>query len=355
MRDRERAFPRAELAALGQAGLLGILVPEVHGGAGGDHAMLVAVIEEIAAVDGVCSMLMASQNCLSNMILLEFGSAEQHAVLAELARGERVAAFALTEPQSGSDAFRMKTTATREGGQYVLRGAKQFVTAGGNADYAVTFARTSDDKNVVKAFSAFLVPTSTRGYSVGKHEDVFGMRSGGTCQVTFEDMALPVSARIGAEGEGHRIAMAHLDRSRVAIGAQCVGLARGAYEAASRYAMERQAFGKPIILHQATSFRLADMATRVHAARLMCEDAARRLDAGQPATRESSMAKLFASEAAERVAHDAMQVLGGYGYLGDFPVERIYRDARVGTIYEGTSDIQRMLIANTLIEELRNA
>jgi alkylation response protein AidB-like acyl-CoA dehydrogenase len=353
-RDRERRFPRAELQQLGRHGLLGILVPEEWGGAGCDHAALVAAVEEVAATDGVCSMIMASQNTLANMILLQFGSETQKRDhLLPLAQGTKLCGFALTEAKSGSDAFRMETVARREGDTYVLKGAKQFVTAASNADFVITFARTDGKKRNQEALAAFVVPTDTPGYVVGKREDTFGMRSSDTCQVTFDEMILPDSCRIGEDGSGYQIAISHLDRSRLAIGAQCVGLARAAYEVAARYALERQAFGKPIIFHQATTFRIADMALKIHAARLVCEDAARRLDAGLSCTKESSMAKLYASEVAESVTHDAMQVLGGYGYLRDFPVERLYRDARVGSIYEGTSDIQRMLIGNAIIDELR--
>lgn len=353
-RDRDRAFPDAEMEHMGKHGLMGILIPEAWGGAGSNHVALVAAIEEVAAADGVCAMLMASQNTLADIILLQFGTEQQKLdYLVPLSQGKKLCGFALTEPHGGSDVFRMRTTARLEKDHYVLKGAKQFVTSGKNADFIITFARTNDSKNHAAAFTAFIVPTDSPGYTVGKEERTFGMCASDTCQIYFDNMRIPSHCRIGEEGQGYRIAVANLDRSRVGIAAQCVGLARAAYETSANYALERQAFGKPIITHQAIAFRLADMATQLHVARLLVQDVARRLDEGTICSKEASMAKLYASEIAEKIAHDAMQVLGGYGYLNDFPLERIYRDVRACTIYEGTSDIQRILISNHIIEEMR--
>lgn len=353
-RDRECVFPREPLERMGEYGLMGMLIPESWGGAGSDHLALTAAIEEIAVADGVCAMIMASQNTLANRILLQFGSERQKMdCLIPLAQGKKLCGFALTEAQGGSDAFSLRTTAHRDGDHYILQGAKQFVTSGKNADYIITFARTSHTANSAHAFTAFLVPTHGPGYQVGKEENTMGMRASDTCQIYFNHMHLPLHYRIGEEGQGYHIATANLDRSRVAIAAQCLGLARAAYEIAAHYALERQVFGKPIMAHQAGAFRVADMATQLHAARLLVQDAAKKLDAGLACTKEASMAKLYSSEVAEKIAHDAMQLLGGYGYLNDFPIERIYRDARACTLYEGTSDIQRILISNEIIKELR--
>jgi alkylation response protein AidB-like acyl-CoA dehydrogenase len=267
-----------------------------------------------------------------------------------MARGDWLGAFCLSEPQAGSDAANLRTRAVRDGGHYVLNGVKQFITSGKNAQVAVVFAVT-DAGAGSKGISAFIVPTDTPGYKVTRIEEKMGQHASDTAQIAFEDLRLPAEFRLGAEGEGYRVALGNLEGGRIGIGAQSVGMARAAYEGALAYARDRETFGKPIIEHQAVAFRLADMATGIDAARLMVLRAAELRDAGLPCLKEASMAKLFASETAERVCSTAIQILGGYGYLSDFPVERIYRDVRVSQIYEGTSDVQRIVISRAIAKE----
>jgi hypothetical protein len=346
--DREHRFPREALKKLGQLGALGIVVPERWGGAALDHVSLALALEEIAAGDGATSTIVSVQNSVVCGPLNVFGSdAQKEKFLAPQARGERLGCFCLTEPQTGSDASAIATRAERRGDAYVLNGVKQFITSGANADVAIVFART-DKAGGKNGISAFIVETNTPGFVVARVEEKLGQRASDTAQIAFEDCAVPAANLLGREGAGYRIALANLEGGRIGIAAQAVGMARAALEAAIAYARERQAFGKPIIEHQAVNFRLADMATKIDVARQMVWHAAALRDAGEPCLKEASMAKLFASEMAEQVASDAIQIHGGYGYVTDFPVERIYRDVRVCQIYEGTSDIQRLVIGRAL-------
>jgi len=346
--DREHHFPRAELAALGELGALGMVVPDEWGGAGADYLSLALALEEIAAGDGATSTIVSVQNSVVCGPILAFGSdAQKTRYLGPLASGAKLGCFCLTEPAAGSDASAIATRAMRDGDHYVLDGVKQFITSGRHADVAIVFAVT-DKAAAKRGISAFIVDTSTPGYVVTRIEDKTGQRASDTAQITFEGCRVPRENLLGREGEGYRIALANLEAGRIGIAAQAVGMARAAYEAALAYARERTSFGKPLIEHQAVAFRLADMATSLEAARQLVWHAATLRDAGEPCLKEASMAKLFASEMAERVCSDAIQVHGGYGYVSDFPVERIWRDVRVCQIYEGTSDIQRMVIGRAL-------
>ena len=346
--DREARFPKEAIAAMGELGFMGMLVPPELDGAGADHVAYALALMEIAAGDGSCSTVMSVHNSVACMPILRFGSSDQkERFLRPLARGELLGAFALTEPQAGSDASAIKARAERDGNHYVLNGMKQFITSGQNADLGIVFAVTDPDKGK-KGISAFIVPTDTPGYQVASVERKLGQKASDTCQIDFEDCRLPPDLLLGEEGQGYKIALSNLEGGRIGIAAQSVGMARAAYEAALTYSRERQSFGTAIANHQAVGFRLADMATKLHAAELMVLEAARLRDAGEPCLKEAAMAKLFASEAAETICSDAIQIHGGYGYLADFPVERIYRDVRVCQIYEGTSDIQRLVIAREI-------
>ena len=346
--DREHTFPREAHQGLAALGAYGICVPESHGGAGLDYLTLALVLEEIAAGDGGTSTAISVTNCPVNAILMRYGSeAQKQQWLTRLARGELLGAFCLTEPHVGSDASALRTTATRQGDEYVINGVKQFITSGQNGHLAIVIAVT--DKGAGKrGMSAFLVPTDNPGYAVARLEDKVGQHSSDTAQIRLEDCRIPAENRIGEEGEGYRIALSALEGGRIGIAAQSVGMARSAFEVALQYAKERQSFGKPIFDHQAVGFRLADCATQLEAARQLIWHAAALRDAGKPCLKEAAMAKLFASEVAERVCSAAIQTLGGYGYVQDFPVERIWRDVRVCQIYEGTSDVQKILIQRAL-------
>jgi len=347
--DREHRFPREALRALGELGALGIVVPEAFGGAGLDYVSLAIALEEIAAGDGATSTIVAVQNSVVCGPIAAFGTpAQKTRYLPPLARGERIGCFCLTEPQAGSDASAIATRAERRGDRYVLSGVKQFITSAANADVAIVFAVTDRDAGK-KGISAFIVDTNTPGYVVARIEDKLGQRASDTAQIAFEQCEVAADNRLGNEGDGYRIALANLESGRIGIAAQAVGMARAALDAALAYARERHAFGKPVAEHQAVAFRLADMATQVDVARQMVWHAAALRDAGEPCLKQASMAKLFASEMAERVASDALQIHGGYGYVTDFPLERIYRDVRVCQIYEGTSDIQRLVIAREIL------
>ncbi|MGF6655400.1 butyryl-CoA dehydrogenase [Paraburkholderia youngii] len=346
--DRERTFPRDVHRQLAELGAYGVLVPDAYGGAGMDALALALILEEIAAGDGGTSTAISVNNCPVCSILLTYGNnAQKRDWLTPLARGEMLGAFCLTEPQAGSDASALRTTATRDGDAFVLNGVKQFITSGKNGDVAIVMAVT-DRTAGKRGISAFIVPTSTPGYVVARVEDKLGQHSSDTAQIVFEDCRVPAANLIGAEGDGYRIALSGLEGGRIGIAAQSVGMARAAFEAALTYAKERESFGAPLFSHQAVQFRLADMATQLEAARQLIWHAASLKDAGRPCLTEAAMAKLFASEAAERICSAALQIHGGYGYLSDFPVERIYRDVRVCQIYEGTSDIQKILIARAL-------
>ncbi len=346
--DRDHHFPADVLAEMGALGLMGMTVPQEWDGAETDYVAYAMAVMEIAAGCGAISTIMSVHNGVGCMPILGFGTNEQKELfLKPMARGEALGCFCLTEAGAGSDAAAIKTRAKREGDEYILNGAKQFITSGKNAKIAIVFAVT-DPAAGKKGISAFIVPTDTPGFIVARVEEKLGQHLSDTCQIVFEDMRIPTAQRLGEEGEGLKIALANLEGGRIGIAAQAVGMARAAHEAALTYAKERKQFGKPIIEHQAVAFRLADMATKIEAAEHLVLHAASLRDAKQPCLKEASMAKLFASEIAERVCSDAIQIHGGYGYLADFPVERIYRDVRVCQIYEGTSDIQRLVIARAL-------
>jgi butyryl-CoA dehydrogenase len=346
--SQERHFPREALPGLAALGAYGICVPEEFGGANLDYLSLALVLEEIAAGDGGTSTIISVTNCPVNAILLNYGSAAQKKKwLAPLAQGQMLGAFCLTEPHVGSDASALKTTAVKAGGGYVVNGVKQFITSGKNGDVAVVIAVT--DKGAgKKGMSAFLVPTHSPGYVVARLEDKMGQHSSDTAQINFDNCRVPAENLIGQEGEGYKIALGGLEGGRIGIAAQSVGMARSALDCAIAYAKERTSFGQSIFSHQAVGFRLADCATKLEAARQLIWHAAALRDAGRPCLKEAAMAKLFASEVAEQICSAAIQTLGGYGYVSDFPVERIYRDVRVCQIYEGTSDVQKMIIQRNL-------
>jgi alkylation response protein AidB-like acyl-CoA dehydrogenase len=346
--DREHQFPKEELKELAAHGAFGVAVPERLGGAGLDYESLALVLEEIAAGDGGTSTVISVNNCPVCSIAMMYASpAQQEQWLRPLAQGDMLGAFCLTEPHAGSDASSLKTTAARDGDHYVLNGVKQFITSGKHADVAIVMAVT-DRQAGKKGISAFWVPTATEGYVVARLEEKMGQHSSDTAQIIFDNCRVPAANLIAEEGMGYRIALSGLEGGRIGIASQAVGMARAAFEAALAYAKERTSFGQTLFEHQAVQFRLAEMATRIDVARQMVWHAAALRDAGRPCLKEAAMAKLFASEMAERVCSDAIQVFGGYGYVSDFPVERIYRDVRVCQIYEGTSDIQKILIARAL-------
>ena len=347
--DREKEFPRKALEGLGAMGLNGVAIPEQWSGAGLDYTALAIACEEIAAGDCATATIVSVNNLVAG-ILNGYGTPSQkEKYLKPLARGEFLAAFALTEPQAGSDAAAITTRAEHKSDHYVINGVKQFITSGQNAAIAVVFAVT--DKGAGKrGISAFVVPTSTPGYVVARLEDKTGQKASDTAQIVFENCQVPADHLLAQEGAGYRIALANLESGRINVAAQATGVARTALAAAISYARERKSMGKPLIEHQAIAFRLADMATGIEGARQLYLHAARLRDAGQPCIKEASMAKLFASEMAEKVCSDAIQIHGGYGYVADFPVERLWRDVRVTQIYEGASDIQRMVIGRSLAE-----
>jgi butyryl-CoA dehydrogenase len=346
--DKERLFPHAAHRGLAALGAYGICVPEEFGGTNLEYLTLALVLEEIAAGDGGTSTAIGVTNCPVNAILLRYGNANQKKRWLEpLARGDMLGVFCLTEPHVGSDASALKTAATKEGDSYVLNGVKQFITSGKNGHTAIVIAVT--DKGAgKKGMSAFVVPTSTPGYQVARLEEKLGQHSSDTAQINFDSCRIPIDNLIGQEGDGYRIALSALEGGRIGIAAQSIGMARSAFEFALAYAKERQSFGTAIFNHQAVGFRLADCATQIEAARQLTWHAASLRDAGVPCLKEAAMAKLFASEMAESVCSAAIQTLGGYGYVSDFPVERIYRDVRVCQIYEGTSDVQKIIIQRAL-------
>ncbi|MFZ3084739.1 acyl-CoA dehydrogenase family protein [Rhodoferax ferrireducens] len=346
--DKEHTFPKEAHKGLAALGAYGICVPEELGGANMDYLTVALVLEEIAAGDGGTSTAISVTNCPVNAILMRYGNtAQKRQWLTPLAQGQLLGAFCLTEPHVGSDASGLRTTATREGDAYVINGVKQFITSGQNGDVAIVIAVT--DKGAgKKGMSAFIVPTDVPGYVVARLEDKLGQHSSDTAQINFDNCRIPVENLIGLEGEGYKIALGALEGGRIGIAAQSVGMARSAFEVALAYAKERQSFGTAIFNHQAVGFRLAECATQLEAARQLIWHAASLRDAGRPCLKEAAMAKLFASEMAEQVCSAAIQTLGGYGYVSDFPVERIYRDVRVCQIYEGTSDVQKIIIQRAL-------
>jgi alkylation response protein AidB-like acyl-CoA dehydrogenase len=346
--DREKTFPREALRGLAALGAYGVCVPQEWGGAGLDYLALALVLEEIAAGDGGTSTVISVTNCPVNAILLRYGNvAQKKQWLMPLAQGEMLGAFCLTEPHTGSDASALRTNAVKDGDAYVINGVKQFITSGQNGDVAIVIAVT--DKGAgKKGMSAFLVPTHAPGYVVARLEDKLGQHSSDTAQINFDNCRIPAENLIGQDGEGYAIALGGLEGGRIGIAAQSLGMARSALEVAVAYAKDRQSFGQPLFNHQAVGFRLAECATQLEAARQLTWHAAALRDAGRPCLKEAAMAKLFASEMAEKVCSAAIQTLGGYGYVNDFPLERIYRDVRVCQIYEGTSDVQKMLIQRGL-------
>lgn len=347
-RDRTGQFPAEELKQLGELGALGMTIPPEWGGAGLDYVSLVLALEEIAAGDGAISTIVSVQNSLPCGITYKYGTEQQkQKYLAKLATGEWLGCFCLTEPQAGSDAGALQCRAERDGNTWVLNGTKQFITTGKHAQLAIVFAVT-DKSAGKKGISCFLVPTDTPGYIVSRIEEKMGQHCSDTATIVFENCRIPAENILGEEGQGYKIALSNLESGRIGIAAQSVGMARAALDSAIEYANERKAFGVELVQHQAVAFRLADMATQIEAARQLILHAANLKDAGQPCLKEASMAKLFASTMAERVCSDAIQIYGGYGYVNDFPVERIYRDVRVSQIYEGASDIQRLLIAREI-------
>lgn len=348
--DKDHVFPKQVVRAMGELGLMGMTIPEEWGGSNAGSIALAIAVEEIAAADASCSTILSVNNSIACMPIYQYGTHEQkEQFLKPLASGQKLGCFCLTEPGAGSDASALQTKAVLEGDVYVLNGIKQFITSGKHADIAIVFAVVSPHKNR-KGISAFIVPTKTPGYIVSRIEEKLGQQASDTAQLVFENMRIPVQYRLGAEGEGYKIALSNLEGGRIGIAAQSVGIARAAYEAALRYAQERQTFGKPIFEHQSIAFKLADMETAITAARLLTLNAAYCKEHNQPCLKEASQAKLFASEMAEKVCSDAIQIHGGYGYLKDFPVERYYRDVRVAQIYEGTSEVQRLVIAREILK-----
>ena len=349
-RDKTGQFPAEELKQLGELGALGMTIPPEWGGAGLDYVSLVLALEEIAAGDGAISTIVSVQNSLPCGITYKYGTEEQkQKYLAKLATGEWLGCFCLTEPQAGSDAGALQCRAERDGDTWILNGTKQFITTGKHSQLAIVFAVT-DKSAGKKGISCFLVPTDTPGYIVSRIEEKMGQHCSDTATIVFENCRIPAENILGEEGQGYKIALSNLESGRIGIAAQSVGMARAALDAAIEYANERKTFGVELVQHQAVAFRLADMATQIEAARQLIFHAASLKDAGQPCLKEASMAKLFASTMAERVCSDAIQIYGGYGYVNDFPVERIYRDVRVSQIYEGASDIQRLLIAREITQ-----
>ncbi len=346
--DKSHQFPAAQLKGLAGLGCYGVAVPPEWGGAGLDYLALAVILEEIGAGDGATSTVVSVNNCPVCSILMAYATDEQkQRFLVPLARGDWLGAFCLTEPHVGSEAGGLKTTAVRDGDDYVLNGVKQFITSGKNGDIAIVMAVT-DKAAGKKGISAFIVPTATPGYQVARIEDKLGQHASDTAQINFENCRISKAQLLGEEGQGLKIALSGLEGGRIGIASQAVGMARAAFDAALRYSKDRISFGQPIFQHQAVQFKLADMATQIECARQMTHHAASLKDAGRPCLKEAAMAKLFASEMAERVCSDAVQVHGGYGYVSDFPVERIYRDVRVCQIYEGTSEVQKMLIGRAL-------
>ena len=346
--DKTHHFPAAELKGLAALGCYGIAVPTDYDGAGLDYLALAVILEEIAAGDGATSTVVSVTNCPVNSILMAWASeVQKQQWLRPLARGDMLGAFCLTEPHAGSQADGLKTTATKVGGDYLINGVKQFITSGKNGDVAIVMAVT-DKAAGKKGISAFIVPTNAPGYTVARLEDKMGQHASDTAQILFENCRIPAANLLGEEGQGLKIALSGLEGGRIGIAAQSVGMARAAFEAALRYAKDRVAFGKPIFEHQAVHFRLGDMATQIEAARQLLHHAAALKDSGRPCLKEAAMAKLHASEMAESVCSAAIQIHGGYGYVSDFPVERIYRDVRVCQIYDGTSDVQKILIGRAL-------
>ncbi|GAB4330403.1 MAG: acyl-CoA dehydrogenase [Calditrichia bacterium] len=351
--DEAKTFPEPIIKKLGELGLLGIIYPEEYGGAGMGYMEYASIVEELSAVDPSIGLIVAAHNSLGTFHIFNYGNETQKKTyVPRLTSGETLSAWALTEPGSGSDAKALKTTAVKKGDKWVLNGSKTFITNPNYSDYVVVIARTNPEKGT-RGISAFVVEKGTPGYRIGQNLNKLGMRASDTAELFFEDCEIPAENLIGEEGEGFHQAMGTLDGGRISIGAMCVGIARGAYQHALKYAREREAFGKPIADFQATKFKLADMATEIDAARLLIQRAAWLKDQGKGVNRESAMAKLYASEVAVRVANEAVQIFGGYGFIKEYPVEKFYRDAKLGTIGEGTSEILRLVIAREILQQSR--
>lgn len=343
-------FPREILKKMGELGLMGITVPEKYGGSDMDFTSYIIAIHELSKVSAVMGVILSVHTSVGTNPIMYFGNEEQKAkYLPKMATGEYIGAFCLTEASSGSDAGSLKTKAVNKGDHYVLNGSKMFITNGGEADVYIVFAST-DPSQGTYGITAFIVDKDTPGLIIGKDEEKMGLHGSRTVQLTFEDMQVPADNRLGEEGEGFKIAMANLDVGRIGIAAQSLGIAEAALEAATEYAKERVQFGKPIAVNQGVGFKLADMATATEAAKLLVYRAAQLRAEGKPCGKEASMAKLFASQAAMDNAIEAVQVFGGYGYTEDYPVERYFRDAKVTQIYEGTSEIQRIVISKQLMQ-----
>ena len=348
--DETGRFPRDTFKKAAELGLTGISIPEEQGGAGMDHICYEIVIEEISRVCASTSVILSVQNSLYCDPIHRFGTEEQKKkFLVPFARGEKIGCYALTEPQAGSNAAALATKAIRKGDRYVVNGTKAWITNGGAADAAIVYVNTQPEKGE-KGITALLVEKGTPGFAVGKEEKKLGIHATACTELSFTDCEVPVENRIGQEGEGYKVALSTLDGGRIGIAAQATGIAQGAFEAALSYAQQRQAFGHPIAEFQAIQFMLADMATEIDAARLLARRAAWKQDTGARFTLEASVAKLFASEMATRITHKAIQIHGGYGYSREYPVERAYRDARITEIYEGTSEIQRLVIASWVLK-----
>jgi butyryl-CoA dehydrogenase len=347
--DETGAFPRETFRKAAALGLTGVAIPEALGGSGFDHVSYAIVIEEISRACASTGVILSVQNSLYCETLDRFGSDEQKSrLLVPFARGERIGCYALTEPQAGSNAAALRTLAVRRGDRYIVNGAKSWITNGGVADAAVVFVNT-DPARGEKGITALVIERGTPGFRVGKEEKKLGIHATACTELAFSDCAVPVENRIGAEGQGYRYALSALDGGRIGIAAQATGIAQGAFDQALAYAKEREAFGHPIAEFQAIQFMLADMATEIDAARLLVRRAAWKEDAGERFSSDASIAKLFASEMATRVTHKAIQIHGANGYSREYPVERMYRDARVTEIYEGTSEIQRLIIAGSML------
>ncbi|MGB8522680.1 MAG: acyl-CoA dehydrogenase [Candidatus Acidiferrales bacterium] len=348
--DETGRFPRDTFEKAAELGLTGVAVPENYGGAGMDHVSYAIVIEEISRVCASTGTILSVQNSLYCDPILRFGTEEQkQKFLVPYARGEKIGCYALTEPQAGSNAAALRTKAERNGDAYVINGTKAWITNGGAADAALVYVNTQPEKGE-KGITALIVEKGTRGFAVGKEEKKLGVHATACTELSFADCEVPVGNRIGNEGEGYKVALSTLDGGRIGIAAQATGIAQGAFEAALSYAQQRQAFGHPIADFQAIQFMLADMATELDAARLLARRAAWKQDSGARFTMEASIAKLFASEMSTRVTHKAIQIHGGYGYSREYPVERNYRDARITEIYEGTSEIQRLVISASVLK-----
>jgi butyryl-CoA dehydrogenase len=347
--DETGHFPRDLFQKAADLGLTGVAIPEKEGGAGMDHISYSIVVEEISRVCASTGVILSVQNSLYCDPIHRFGTAEQkEKFLAPFARGEKIGCYGLTEPQAGSNAAALTTRAVLKGDRYVINGTKAWITNGGAADAAIVYVNTQPEKGE-KGITALVVEKGTPGFAVGKEEKKLGIHATACTELVFTDCEVPTANRIGAEGEGYKVALSTLDGGRIGIAAQATGIAQGAFEAALSYAQQRQAFGHPISDFQAIQFMLADMATEIDAARLLVRRAAWKQDSGARFSMEASIAKLFASEMATRVTHKAIQIHGGYGYSQEYPVERAYRDARITEIYEGTSEIQRLVIASWVL------